>query len=173
MTLTRPAPICRPISPAIVPDGARHRTHPRLNPIGRGHLNLCPLSLVILLVLTDLISSGNAQQKLDIEKEVDPSRLIRASLSGFSGEVQTVLKFDLEIAGFEIVGQDAAQFNISGSNNAFVEGRLTHRATKSTLLANRYEGGPPRTQAHAFADDIVLKLTGKPGIARTRIAFKG
>lgn len=114
-----------------------------------------------------------AQEDLVVEKDVDPKRLIPISLTGYSGEVQNVLRFDLEIAGFQIVSSDTAQFHISGSNNAFVEGRVTDQVNKATLLAKRYEGGTPRSQAHAFADDIVLQFTGKPGVAQTKIAFKG
>ena len=109
---------------------------------------------------------------IQIEKE-GSVRFIPISLSGFSGEAQAALKFDLEIAGFDLVSPDAAQFIVTGNNNGAVEGRVTDRVRKSELFANRYEGETPRSQAHALADDIVLKVTGKPGIARSKIAFKG
>ncbi|MBI4660745.1 MAG: PD40 domain-containing protein [Verrucomicrobia bacterium] len=117
--------------------------------------------------------SAQEQPPIVIQKDVTGARFLPVSMTGYSGEVQAVLKFDLEIAGFDIVNPETAQFNISGSNNSFVEGRVTDRVTKAALLANRYEGAPPRSLAHALADDIVLKITGKPGIARSKIAFKG
>jgi TolB protein len=125
-------------------------------------------------------------QRLVVEKPAEP--LIPISLSGYSGEVDAVLKYDLDVAGFEIVAPDAARFSVAGNNASAVEGQLIERVTKVVVADNRqssggqpvvllenrrYSGGTLRWQAHAFSDDIVLKVTGKPGIARTRIAFKG
>jgi TolB protein len=98
-------------------------------------------------------------------------KLIPVSMSGFTGEVNQVLKFDLEVAGFTVVAADQAQYLITGSNNGHVEGRVTDRINKASLLARAYDG-PMRAQAHALANDIVEALTGKKGIANTRIAFK-
>jgi TolB protein len=132
---------------------------------------LRPFCVLLFFLIT--AHSSPAQQKIEIPAEADSARLIPVSLAGFSGEVQSVLKFDLEVTGCQIVAEDAAQYNISGSNNGQVEGKLVDRINNAALLPNRrYTGGALRSQAHAFADDIVLKLTGKPGIARTRIAFK-
>jgi TolB protein len=111
--------------------------------------------------------------RIEIEKEGDRSKLIPISLSGFSGEVQDVLRSDLWIQGFDIVAADIAQFNVTGSNAGVVEGRVLDRIRKTQILGNRYQGGSLRSQAHAFADDIVQKITGKPGVSRTKIAFIG
>ena len=97
---------------------------------------------------------------------------IPVSLDGFTGEVADVLKFDLYVQGFSIVTPDAAQYIISGSNAGNVQGRVTAPFSKSTLLARSYTGATLRRQAHAFANDIVLAITGKKGIALTKIAFK-
>jgi TolB protein len=126
---------------------------------------------IALLSLSLILPQSFGQEEFDIYKS--GKDLIRISLAGFSGEVLNVLKFDLDVAGFTNVNPEVAQYNISGSNNGQVEGRVTDRISKATVLAVRYTDANPRTQAHAFADDIVLKLTGKPGIARTKIAFKG
>jgi TolB protein len=132
--------------------------------------------ILTILSLTTFLLAGHAQttgeQELDITKEAE--RLIPIGLSGYSGEVASVLKFDLEVVGFEIVTPESAKYVVSGNNASSVEGQVTERVTKLVMLENRrYNGGTPRSQAHAFADDIVQKLTGRPGIARTRIAFKG
>ncbi len=82
------------------------------------------------------------------------------------------MKFDLYVQGFSFVGPDAAQYLISGSNAGNVQGRVTDRFAKSSLLARSYTGASLRREAHAFADDIVLAITGKKGIAQTKIAFK-
>jgi TolB protein len=70
------------------------------------------------------------------------------------------------------VSPDAAQYQISGSNDGNVIGRVAAKFTKSTLLSRSYTGTGLRRQAHAFADDIVFAVTGKKGIGLTQIAFK-
>ena len=75
--------------------------------------------------------------------------------------------------GVANVSPDQAQFLISGSNAGRVEGRVVERINKNQILAKAYTGGSLRTQTHALADDIAVALTGKPGIAQTKMAFKG
>jgi TolB protein len=103
----------------------------------------------------------------------DPSARIPVSLDGFSGEALSALRFDLEVAGFEMVPADRAVLLISGSNAGSLVGRVTDHA-KTSLLAKEYTGGSARLQAHTFADEIVeLPLwQGRKGVARTKIAFK-
>ncbi len=98
---------------------------------------------------------------------------IPIALAGFSGEVASVLGFDLYVCGFEVVPADAAQYAVNGSNNGQVQGELRDVITKHGIFNNRYSGGSLRSQAHNLADDIVEKITGKPGISRFKISFKG
>jgi TolB protein len=102
----------------------------------------------------------------------DPGKLIPISISGFTGEVDKALRFDLEIAGCSIVSAATAQYLISGSNNGNVQGRLNDPHSKSTLLSKAYSGASVRRQAHAFADDIIQAIAGRKGVAQTKIAFK-
>jgi TolB protein len=126
------------------------------------------------LACAPVLSLAQNDQPPTIIIEAPAQRLIPISLSGYSGEVLSVLRFDLEVAGFEIVAPESAQFNVSGNNQSSVEGQVVERATKAVVLENRrYQGGTARSQAHAFSDEIVLKITGQPGIARTKIAFRG
>lgn len=102
---------------------------------------------------------------------------VKVNITGFSGEVNDVLNFNLFIMGFANVPADQAQFLITGSNNGNVQGTVTDRYNKQVLLNQAYSGGSLRRQAHALADDIVLKTTYTKGIAQTRggvskIAFK-
>ena len=97
---------------------------------------------------------------------------IPVSLEGFSGEVADVLRFDLYVQGFSFVALDAAQYQISGSNDGNVVGRLTDKVAQNTLLSRSYSGANLRRQAHTFANDIVFAVTGKKGIGLTQIAFK-
>ncbi len=94
------------------------------------------------------------------------------ALSGYTGEVAKVLRFDLEVAGFIIVAEDVAQYSLAGRNETDVEGRLTDRLSKASLLAKKYADASPRTQAHALADDVIQAIHRTPGVCRTRIAFK-
>ena len=96
------------------------------------------------------------------------------AMSGFSGEVDRVLRFDLEVAGFKFVPEsdEKCQYSLKGANGGAVEGRLTDVVKKAALFAKAYSGGSLRTQAHALADDVVQAVTGRKGIAQTKIAFK-
>ena len=134
------------------------------------NLSLFAASNSFLLALA--LGTFAAEEKLDITK--DATHLIPVALSGYTGEAASVLRFDLEVAGFKIVGPGEAQFIVTGKNNGQVEGRVTDRINKATIMeAKAYANGSQRLQAHWLADDIVFALTGKPGIAKTKIAFKG
>ncbi|MCI0537327.1 MAG: TolB family protein [Verrucomicrobiales bacterium] len=98
---------------------------------------------------------------------------IPIALSGFDGEVASVLRFDLFVGGFEVVSAEAAQYAVQGSNSGQVQGELRDLITKQGLFNNRYSGGTLRSQAHSLADDVIEKITGKPGVSRFKIAFKG
>jgi TolB protein len=115
-----------------------------------------------------------AQEEINIDKlgGIGNVKPIPVSLSGFSGEVNEVLRFDLYVMGFSFVGPDAAQYLVNGSNNGNVQGRLVDPHNQSTKFSKAYSGASARRQAHAFADDIVYAITGKKGIAGTMIAFK-
>lgn len=112
-----------------------------------------------------------AQTRIDLNRWVGGlTPPVPVALEGYSGEVASTLKFDLEIAGCAIVAEGQAQYVLRGGNASRVEGRLTDRSSNS-LLAKAYTSGPPRQQAHALSDDVIAALGGK-GIAQTQIAFK-
>jgi TolB protein len=137
-------------------------------------LRISEIYLSILLAAV-AIHPVRGQDEITITREVPllgNAKPIPVALDGFSGEVADVLKFDLYVQGFSFVSPDAAQYVISGSNNGKVQGRVTDRFSKGALLSRSYTGASLRRQAHAFADDIVEKITGKKGIAQTKIAFK-
>jgi TolB protein len=93
------------------------------------------------------------------------------SLSGFTGEAESLLRFDLYVQGFNFTNADNAQYQISGSNNGNLQGRVTDRVQRSTPLNKGYSGGNIVQQVHLFVDEFV-KLTGREPIAGTKIAFK-
>lgn len=126
------------------------------------------LSYLLSLVATTVIGFA---ADIDISKIGEEGvKQTPISVSGYSGEVDSILRFDLSVAGFKFVSNDQASYHLTGANAAQVEGRLLD-GTKP-LLAKAYAGGTPRSQAHALADDIVQAVFGVPGIARTKIVFK-
>lgn len=113
-----------------------------------------------------------AQENLKIVVKTDALGFplpIPVAVTGYSGEADTVLKFDLSFMGFELVSPERALYTIQ-KNNAAGVGALIRQATPPYNKA--FTGGSTRQQTHALADDIAKTLTGRPGIAQTRIAFK-
>jgi TolB protein len=129
-----------------------------------------------VLLVAFALNFSSAQNEITITHVVPVlgnTKPIPVSLYGFSGEVASVLKFDLYVQGFSFVSPDAAQYQISGSNSGNVTGNVTDKFARKVILPPRsYNGASLRRQAHAFADDIVFVITGKKGIAQTKIAFK-
>jgi TolB protein len=116
-------------------------------------------------------------QKPDIRivEEFDPlgfRKPVPVNISGFTGEVNAVLKNDLVFMGVQHVPLEQAEYLVTGSNAGRVEGRLVNKVTKHQLLAKAYTGGNTRSQTHALADDIAYALTQVRGIAQTKLAFK-
>src|SRR5579862_9570119 len=137
-------------------------------------LNLIKIWLpMILAAATCNLCFGQNQPELSIPVEVPvlgQTKPIPVSIEGFGPEVTEILKFDLYVQGFTFVAPEAAQYHISGSSAGNVVGRVS--VGRNNILSRSYNGSTIRGQAHAFSDDVVLAITGKKGIAQTRIAFK-
>jgi len=131
---------------------------------------LLGLALIIELVPTSLYSANPAE--IVITRDAELQRLIPISITGFTGEALSVLKFDLELVGFTNASPSEAQFLIEGSNDGNLQGKVIDRINKTPILAKSYSGGTIRAQAHAFADEIVNRLRGEKGIFQTKIAFR-
>ncbi|HZO85755.1 MAG TPA: hypothetical protein VFC26_11100, partial [Verrucomicrobiae bacterium] len=120
-----------------------------------------------VLVFSALLVQGATAADIDITEEVGSFGFLKpvpVNISGFTGEVDAVLKQDLRFMGIVHVPPEEAKYLISGSNNSRVEGRVVARATKEQRLGRAYSGGSLRAQTHQFADDIAKTLTGLPGI---------
>ena len=129
--------------------------------------------LTTSIVFAACCLTARAQQELKIERPIDLGiKPIPISMTGFSGEVDSVLRFDLYIGGFDFVANDKAQYHVNGSNNGAVEGRVTDALSKAVLLSKAYSGGTSRSQAHALANDIIFAITQRKGVAHTKIAFR-
>jgi len=130
---------------------------------------------LLIIGLAAVALSGARAQEINVQSEITvmgQTKPIPISLSGFTGEGAEVLKFDLTVQGFSFVTPDAAQYLVSGSDAGGITGSLTDKFAKRVLLSRSYNGASLRRQAHAFADDIVLAVTGKKGIGQTKIAYK-
>ena len=137
----------------------------------KNRIKLCLLVLLSVFV----VEFGRSQNEITITHEVQgigTTKPIPVSIEGFGSDVTAILKFDLYVQGFTFVSPDAAQYQISGSSSGDVVGRVADRFAKTTILSRSYNGATLRRQAHAFSDDVVMAITGKKGIAQTRIAFK-
>ena len=108
----------------------------------------------------------------DVEITGQASKTIPVALTGYTGETAQVLRFDLEVAGFDIVPAGKAQFELKAGGGSEVQGTLVDTGNQHALFARSYPGGTARAQAHMLADDVVKATTGRPGIARTKIAYK-
>src|SRR2546423_5287476 len=164
-------------TPPVLPPRAARSSQPRalgLNPFGI--LKACFRCAIFLLLAPPPVPVLAQQSEINVNKGVDPNgwpNPVPVSISGFSGEVDSVLKDDLRFMGVENVGPDKAKYLINGSNAGRVEGRVVEKINKNQILAKAYTGGTTRSQTHALADDIALAITRKPGIAQTKITFKG
>jgi TolB protein len=115
-----------------------------------------------------LPSEAQAQQEINVVKQA--SALIPISISGFSGEAQAVLQFDLAVLGIKVTS-DNPEYLISGNANGQLTGVLTTAGGKQ-VFSRIYSGGSARAQAHSFADDIVTELRQTAPIFHSRIAFR-
>jgi TolB protein len=94
-------------------------------------------------------------------------------LEGFDEEIHQILKFDLEIQGFQVLPEKNAAFLMRGGSEGGIKGEVLELAGRTVVLPGRhYTGGTPRKQAHRLADDAIKAVTGRDGISQTRIAFK-
>lgn len=128
------------------------------------------LALALLLAAAATFTA-RAQDLVVGATVIKENEAVPIALSGFSGEVDAVLKFDLYVQGFKFVSADDALFVVSGSNNGRVEARLLEGKSKVQRMGRAYSAGSLRAQAHALADDIVQAVTGKKGISQTKIAY--
>lgn len=123
-----------------------------------------------------VLSAFAAEERGIILREFDPMGFLKpvpVAISGFSGEVDAVLKNDLLFMGVVNVPVEQAKYLVTGSNGGRVEGGVTDKVTKHPVMPRKaYTGGTVRSQTHAFADDVAQALTQLPGIAQRKIAFK-
>ena len=133
-----------------------------------------PMACLALLFLLLAFSTVHAQQPIQIVVEAPHfgEKPIPVALEGFTGEAESVLKFDLTVQGFSFTDAGGAQYVIKGSSAGSVTGSLTDNTSHKTLFSHVYNGAGERRQAHAFADDIVHEIRNIKPIGGTKIAYK-
>jgi TolB protein len=131
-------------------------------------INYIPFFAAILLGACSVVAAPD--DIIDIHKT--NTYVVPISVSGFEGEVESVLTFDLSVLGMEITSPDKAAYLVSGTQNGRLQGSLQAAGTEHALWARAYAGGAMRAQAHAFANDIAKEIRGTAPIFQTRIAFR-
>lgn len=122
-------------------------------------------------------TAGNAARTVDqtLRRDLEKSGIFRL----LEGDELSVLTLTGDLA------HDADQYRSLGAemllaneikqdgDRLVIEGRLIDLASRQPIVGKRYRGtfDLARRIAHTFADEIVLYLTGKRGIALTSIAF--
>ena len=122
-------------------------------------------------------TAGNAARTLDqtLRKDLDKSGIFRLQ----EADELAVLTLTGDLA------HDADQYRSLGAemllqneikqdgDRLVIEGRLIDLASRQPIVGKRYRGtfDLARRIAHTFADEIILYLTGKRGVALTSIAF--
>jgi TolB protein len=132
-------------------------------------INLKPI-LISVMLASCAVPGRTDEPPIEIKKSA--AYMVPISVSDFQGEVESVLKFDLSVLGMEITTPDKAAYQVNGLQNGRLEGRLTPAGANQPLWARAYTGGSARTQAHAFANDIVKEIRGTVPIFQGRIAFR-
>jgi TolB protein len=132
------------------------------------NMKYTPFFAALLIGATSLVAAPD--DVITINKST--THVVPVSISGFDGEAQSVLEFDLSALGMDITAPDKAEYIVSGSVNGRLQGSLKPAGAGQPLWARAYGGGSVRAQAHAFANDIVKDIRGTPPIFQTRIAFR-
>ena len=84
---------------------------------------------------------GQAQNEIDVDIfNTGEVNAIPVHIEGFTGEVLSLLKFDLFVQGFEFVDRGKAQFTIKGSNTGgSVTGAVYDHLKRGITLNKRYQ----------------------------------
>lgn len=148
-----------------------------------------PPTAFIRLCLVSLAAAFAAQTALgqvSVRKQPNPGEISPLDISGFTAGqgisealFRKTLEEDLLRSGwFAIIRSGRGEFAVTGSAEAngadlAVKCEVFEVFTRDRLLGKTYgaRAGEARRLAHKVADEIVLAITGKPGIASSQIAL--
>jgi TolB protein len=152
-----------------------------------GVLTLC------LAVLAPTVLFGQTDVRLRVTTEgrllirigfVEPEEMQDGALAGYRVQFMETLEKDIDMSGYfeivEDVEEDDPHATVkvvvsAGADDAGFDVDLRDRTSGHSIFRRRYgaAAGRIRRVAHIVADDIVYALTGRTGIANTRLAFVG
>jgi TolB protein len=112
----------------------------------------------------------------------EPEKKIADDMAGYHEEFMEILKDDLEMSGYFELVEDPEKNQPHALVGAVTEPRgselsfdvnLVDRVSGQSIFRRKYAGETGRIgmAAHVVADDIVYALTGRQGIANTRMAL--
>jgi TolB protein len=151
--------------------------------------------LVTVTLLLTALSPGRLPGQTDVRLRVttegrlliriallEPDEPPQGSLAEYRALFMETLTTDLEMSGYFEIVEDTAEASphasvkvavASSTEDATFDVDLRDRASDTTIFRRRYGTAQERIArvAHVVADDIVYALTGKTGIANTRLAF--
>ncbi len=155
-------------------------------------MNYRPLPLLAMLACAVLIGAapfGSAQRaNAQIVITKPAGEKINITLAPLTADqdpasalFMRTLRDNLNRSGwFQVTGAGQAEVAVSGQvqrrrDRLTVQCRATGTANRREFMAQSYhhEAADARRLAHRVADDIVQAVTGRPGIASTRLAFVG
>jgi TolB protein len=113
-----------------------------------------------------------AQSPADVSIIAEGAKSTPVALTGFSGEAQEILRFDLYVAGFDLVSAGQAEWEVAAQGTGEFEAVLNNVVAKAEAFHRAYPGGSGRAKAHALADDVIEAITGRKGIFKYKVAFK-
>lgn len=137
---------------------------------------------VVLLGVAAMVAVATYAQRVVVSKSADGKITIsfasfRAASDAISQEFYQTLTADLNRSGYFKVTSSGAELNVVGSAAAGGGGIRTEvqvfkTGTKQRLLGKSYQTTTQevRTLAHKVADEILLAVTGKKGMASAKIA---
>ena len=138
---------------------------------------LLPGCFALLMASAEAISLPSWLRFWQSGAQGQPARVEqkRVSLTGFTGgtgsSAQQALLAELTSTHEFLLTSDKPDFIVSGTS---VGGRITGRvrsAAGKELLDRTYAAPGLDENAKALADDIILAITGRPGLATSRIVF--
>lgn len=134
---------------------------------------LCIAGILTAGFLTPLSPTLSAQDAplITITKSDKISLALNAVTGPESALITQTLQKDLQLSGaFSLGVPTTSSFLVAGAGSGTsLRGLVTERGGR-VILERSYQGNP-RTQAHAFANDIVETITGIRGIAGSKVAF--
>ncbi len=118
-----------------------------------------------------LLAFGLRAYDVEVVKPGDTISIRVPVLSGATGaEATRILTSDLERSGWFRVVATAGEYVVQGSATASAVQAKVFKSDGSPVVSPSASGALRRA-THRVADEIVAKITGKRGIAQTRLAF--